>query len=303
MMDVTSNPAVSPDTCYEWINRTAYFFPSQRYHIYFRLLSYYNLYKTLLDTGARTGQYVVVRMTEAAGYKFGDFERALFPELMTLSELPEKRVCFREVVFSPWAYASVMFRCKEDAETRDKCLDCNGKGLSGSSLAIFRTRALQACSLVDQTPEMRGKRSRKSIVFVKRKQYHRWDGDMSQNFQRILTNQDEFVGELKSLFPDVDVHEIFMEEHDICEQMRLVHECDVFIGVHGAGLVHCWWLQDDAVLLELTPLSHTENRGFRTLTSLAGRRYRSLLIAGDKFRVSVDIEEAIKLIESISDLR
>ena len=147
MVDITSYPAVSTNTCKTWVNKTAYFFHSQRYHIYFRMYSYYNLYKTMLDTGGTPGEYVVVRMAESNGYKFEEFERSLFPELQTLGEFEAGTTCFREIVFSPWCYAAVMFRCKMERHTKMKCLECNGQGLFGTSLMTFRTRALQACSL------------------------------------------------------------------------------------------------------------------------------------------------------------
>ena len=299
MVEITSNPEISTDGCKEWVNKTAYFFHSQRYHIYFRLYSYYNLYKTLLETDARPGEFVIVRMAESNGYKFGDFERSLFPELRTLSEFEDQKTCFREVVFSPWCYAAVMFRCKMEMHTKSKCLECDGEGLLGTSLMTFRTRALQACSLVDQTAEERHNRERKSIVFVKRKPYHRWDGDVPHNFQRVLTNQDELLKEIKSRFHDVDLHDVYMEDLTLCEQMRLVHECDVFIGVHGAGLVHSWWLQHNAALLELVPSSHAGIPSFKTLTRLSGRRYHSLAISGDKFHVTVDISTTLKEIQKI----
>ena len=303
MKEITSNSAVPADHCQLWINKTAYFFHSQRYHVYFRMYSYYNLYKTLLERGASAGEYIVVRMAEAAGYKFEGFERSLFPELKTLSEFPEKRVCFREVVFSPWTYACVMFRCKMDHSTRVKCLECDGRDLHGTSLMTFRTRALQACSLQDQSREKRESRKERSIVFVKRKPYNRWKGDVSHNFQRVLTNQDDLIKELKSHFPSVKVHDVFIEDMDLCPQMSLVHECDVYIGVHGAGLVHAWWLQDDAALIELVPPNFNGNPSFKTLTLLAGRQYHSLRITGTTFCVSVDIHSVVSKIESIlSDL-
>ena len=301
MKEITSAPVVPSDSCHLWINKTAYFFHSQRYHIYFRLYSYYNLYKTLLDRKARPGDYIVVRMAEATGYKFEKFERSLFPELVTLSEFPNQRVCFREVVFAPWTYACVMFRCKMEGSTKQRCLQCNGKGLLGTAPMIFRTRALQACSLEDQTPEQRKSRKMKSIVFVKRKPYNRWKGDFSHNFQRVLSNQDSLISELKAHFSKASVHDVFMEDMDICEQMQLVHDCDVYVGVHGAGLVHAWWLHDDAAVLELVPSSQAGNPSFKTLTMVTGRRYHSLSISGSTYRVSVDVKRTISLIESIAD--
>lgn len=302
MKEVIRTSTVPPETCKTWINKTAYFFHSQRYHIYFRMFSYYNLYKTILDTGGEIGNYIVVRMSESQKYMFGDYERSLFPELITLGDLPNERVCFRKIVIAPWTYACVIFRCKMEGSTKQRCLQCDGRGLHGTTLLTFRTRALQACSLIDQTPEERKGRHTKSIVFVKRKPYIRWKGDYNSNFQRVLSNQDELIKELKKAFPQTIVHDVFMEDIDICEQMKLVHDCDVYMGVHGAGLVHSWWLHEDALLLELVPPSHAGIPSFATLTKLAGRRYKSIMIRGDTYRVSVNIESVISALKTVSNL-
>ena len=302
MKEVIRTSAVPSESCKTWINKTAYFFHSQRYHIYFRMFSYYNLYKTIVDRAAEMGSYIVVRMSESEKYMFGDYERSLFPELITLGDLPDERVCFREVVIAPWTYACVIFRCKMEGSTKQRCLQCDGRGLYGTTLLTFRTRALQACSLTDQTPEERKGRPSKSIVFVKRKPYIRWKGDYNSNFQRVLSNQDELINELKKAFPQTVVHDVFMEDIDLCEQMRLVHDCDVYMGVHGAGLVHSWWLHEDALLLELVPPSHAAIPSFATLTKLAGRRYKSFRIGGSTYRVSVDARSVINMLKEVSNL-
>ena len=48
---------------------------------------------------------------------------------------------------------------------------------------------------------------------------------------------------------------VYMEEMDICDQVRVAHSADILIGVHGTGLVHSWWMRDSGVLLELVSLT------------------------------------------------
>ena len=52
---------------------------------------------------------------------------------------------------------------------------------------------------------------------------------------------------------EVRLRSAYMEDLDICEQVRIAHESDVIIGVHGAGLVHSWWMRKGAILMELVP--------------------------------------------------
>ena len=44
-----------------------------------------------------------------------------------------------------------------------------------------------------------------------------------------------------------------MEDLPICEQIRYAHDADVLMGVHGAGLVHLWWIQEEALMFEFVP--------------------------------------------------
>ena len=85
------------------------------------------------------------------------------------------------------------------------------------------------------------------------------------------------------------------EDLGICEQISLVHNTDILIGVHGAGLVHLWWLQDHALLFELVPRSQLSNPTFKMLSTLTGRRYYSYtsVKGGDK-KVTVDEKDVIK---------
>merc|ERR1711879_469169 len=81
----------------------------------------------------------------------------------------------------------------------------------------------------------------------------------------------------------------------ICEQVAMAAMADVLIGVHGAGLVHLWWLaKKHATMIELEPRSQVGNPSFRkvflrtlitesmhifhfrTLTALSGKKYVSV---------------------------
>ena len=47
------------------------------------------------------GGFVVVRLNDPATYSFVDYERKLFPEVMTLKGLSNIATCFRKVVLVP----------------------------------------------------------------------------------------------------------------------------------------------------------------------------------------------------------
>ncbi len=283
IMKAPQKPALE---CQKWVNKTVFVLTTQPHHIYFRFLDYFNLHKAILDTVDVGGDFQVLRISDKKNYMFPEYEKWLFPELITLNDLPNGTVCFGKVVFAPWTYSAVPFRCKMEDSTRGRCLECNGRKLYGTAFMSFRKRVISACSLVDQSPEERARREKRSLVVILRKPYNRWDGDFHANFQRVLTNQNDVVSTLTREFPLTNVTTTFMENMPICEQIRMVHDADVLMGVHGAGLVHSWWLQEDALLFELVPVSMISNPSFKTLTKLSGRRYVGFTISSGVHAVS-----------------
>ena len=121
------------------------------------------------------------------------------------------------------------------------------------------------------------------------KAYHCFEGDKLTNFERVFVNSAELIDGLKKAFPMTNISTMYAEEMDICDQIKLVHQADVFLGVHGAGLVHLWWLQDHALIFELVPRSQLPNPTFKMLYTLTGRTRKG---------VSVNVADDIKQIKS-----
>jgi len=54
-------------------------------------------------------------------------------------------------------------------------------------------------------------------------------------------------------FPNVDVQRVDFAQSSFAEQMQLVAQSEVLVGMHGAGLAHLLWLPEHGGLLELRP--------------------------------------------------
>ena len=80
---------------------------------------------------------VLVRLSDATDYKFGNFERNLFPQLIMLSQLGSSAnnsesvgkdgddiTCFQKVVKVPWAYSAFPFRSVVDSRLKNQALKC-----------------------------------------------------------------------------------------------------------------------------------------------------------------------------------
>ncbi len=289
---------LQPSACDIWINKTVIFHVSNAIHIYFRFMNLYSVHKSILDSGAEEGEYQVIRIG-GGRYHFPDFDAALFPDALSLLDFPvNATVCFKKALLSPRSYQSIPFRCKMEVSVRGRCFECNGEKLTDSPFQSFRRRVLKACNIVD---EKLNKSS--TVVVISRKPYRRWGSDDLKKFQRVLRNEDEMVAKIRSTFPHAVVRVLHMEALSVCEQVRHAVEADVMLGVHGAGLVHFWWMREDAHALELEPSFQIGNPSFRMLTNLAGRNYQSEKTDGNtQLNIRVNIKSVITKIRSHIDI-
>ena len=297
---IVANKPESGSVCHKWINKTAFLYSGdQSIHVYFRMNAYFNLHKAIAREGVHPGEFVIIRLPYRGPqtYLFPEWERKLFPEMLHIDELPNATLCFRKLVLVPGAFSCILFRCKMGSNVRSSCFNCKGRGLYGSSLYAFRHRVLSSCGLQDEEHHI-GNR----ITIVSRTPYKRWSKDTAQNFQRVLGNEKELVTALEKNFPHTNVTVAHMEAIDICTQIRLAHDADVVMGVHGAGLVHIWWLQEDALAFELNPTFELSNPTFKMLSTLTGRNYRSINVSGSKHLVTVKIDNVIKELKSHTHL-
>ena len=267
---------VSSKKCTKWINNDVYLLSSNNVHIYFRFLDYFNLHKLLEDYRTDSTEKVhVIQVSESnfKKYLFPKFDQQLFPEasVYTLKQLGRKMVCFKRIVLVPRSYASFPFRCKMSLSLKRKCFECAKNNAKLLQLKSFRKRVLKSCSVEDKTSSS-PKQGIHNVVFISRKKYKRFPGDNPYKFKRILMNEKAVVSMLQSKF-SAKVKKVQMEKLGVCEQVKLAHSADLLIGVHGAGLVHLWWLRNDSLLYEIEPFSQTGNPSFSMLAELTGHHY------------------------------
>ncbi|KAL2091396.1 hypothetical protein ACEWY4_013659 [Coilia grayii] len=93
----------------------------------------------------------------------------------------------------------------------------------------------------------------------------------STEYRRIL-NQQELINALKTV-PSFEVRIVDYKYKDMpfLEQVRITHNSDIFIGMHGAGLTHLLFLPDWAVIFEL--YNCQDESCYRDLARLRGVHY------------------------------
>lgn len=89
---------------------------------------------------------------------------------------------------------------------------------------------------------------------------------------RKILNQNELVNALKTVSTfEVQIVDYKYKELGFLDQLRITHNTDIFIGMHGAGLTHLLFLPDWAAVFELYNCG--DERCYLDLARLRGVHY------------------------------
>ncbi|XP_072307772.1 EGF domain-specific O-linked N-acetylglucosamine transferase [Eucyclogobius newberryi] len=192
-------------------------------------------------------------MWDTSNYGYGD----LFSEtwraftdfdIIHLKTYDSKQVCFKDAVFS------LLPRMRYGLFYNTPLIsDCSSDGL----FRAFSQHVLHRLHIAQAGP----KEATVRVTLLARSTEHR----------RIL-NQVQLVNALKTV-PLLEVNVVDYKYKDVpfLEQLRITHNSDVFIGMHGAGLTHLLFLPDWAVIFEL--YNCEDESCYRDLARLRGIRY------------------------------
>lgn len=120
---------------------------------------------------------------------------------------------------------------------------------------------------------------------------------------RVLLNTARHLDNLRAHFPNVHIQAIDFAAILFDEQLGVIQETDVLVGVHGAGMAHSMFLPDESSVVEILP-HNLDYRVFRNLAKLRGHRYFSahaeLVGSGEWGSLDVDMDEDsfIELVEA-----
>ncbi|XP_062842194.1 EGF domain-specific O-linked N-acetylglucosamine transferase [Trichomycterus rosablanca] len=172
-------------------------------------------------------------MWDTSFYEYGD----LFSEtwrafsdhdVIHLKTYDSKRVCFRDALFS------LLPRMRYGLFYNTPLIsNCHTEGM----FRAFSQHVLHRLDIPQEGPKV----DRIRVTLLAR----------STAYRRIL-NQEELINALKAvpLF-EVKLVDYKYKDMPFLEQIRLTHNSDIFIGMHGAGLTHLLFLPDWAVIFEL----------------------------------------------------
>lgn len=137
----------------------------------------------------------------------------------------------------------------------------------------FRRLVLRAFGI--STRPHRGRRVR--VTLVRREDYRAHPRNPRGTIQRKLANERSLLGALRraEIGAPVEVRAVALELESVREQLRIVAETDLLVGMHGAGLTHALFLPDHAGLVELYPAYYSPaTRYFRRIAEWRGLHYQ-----------------------------
>lgn len=91
---------------------------------------------------------------------------------------------------------------------------------------------------------------------------------------RRLIDYKIYFSELTTKIPHLVVNMIDFSAITFADQLRIVRDTDILVGVHGAGLTHGMFLREGSVMVEVLPET-LKFKGFRNLAGLTGNTYLS----------------------------
>ncbi|XP_006896009.1 PREDICTED: EGF domain-specific O-linked N-acetylglucosamine transferase isoform X1 [Elephantulus edwardii] len=221
-------------------------------NMYHHFCDFLNLYITQhVNNSFSTDVYIVMWDTSSYGYGdlFSDTWKAFTDyDVIHLKTYDYKRVCFKEAVFS------LLPRMRYGLFYNTPLITgCQNTGL----FRAFSQHVLHRLTITQEGP----KDGKIRVTILAR----------STEYRKIL-NQNELVNALKTVSTfEVQIVDYKYRELGFLDQLRITHNTDIFIGMHGAGLTHLLFLPDWAAVFEL--YNCEDERCYLDLARLRGIHY------------------------------
>uniref|UniRef100_UPI00359025C7 EGF domain-specific O-linked N-acetylglucosamine transferase isoform X1 n=2 Tax=Myxine glutinosa TaxID=7769 RepID=UPI00359025C7 len=219
--------------CEVVIDRPTYFMKLDAgVNMYHHFCDFVNLYISQHVNNSFSTDVNIV-MWDTSSYYYGDLFSSTWKaftdhDVIHLKDFDHKRVCFRNAVLS--LLPRMRYGLFYNTPLISNC----------HSTALFRAFSQHVIYRLNITQHENKERKVRVTLLTRSTQYRR------------ITNQKQLERAMKTVsLLDVRVVDYKFKEIDFTEQLRITHNSDVFIGIHGAGLTHLLFLPDWAVIFEL----------------------------------------------------
>lgn len=241
--------------------------------------------KEVLDYDVADQQVLLMdKMPNGAGVEL--IEKAFAPVhgVHRISKYQNQKVMFKRLIFHLESPAALIF--PETSTTGpQKCRD-------SSLFDAYRRHVLQAFDLLDVSPPP----IPSATLIVRRR-------TPLKNVGRVLENEEEVVSTMQQQAPHLlRTQVVDLAALMLADQLRIVRQSNILVGVHGAGLSWILFAADEAVLLEIHP-SYREDRHFRHIARMANKDYMPMrstvreTCLGTSDNVHVDMPEFLRALD------
>lgn len=145
-------------------------------------------------------------------------------------------------------------------------------------LAEFRTQVLSPFSIRPITGEVRKTRcmtNSLSVLVVWRRDYISHPRNPEGKVARKVSNEGEFLSAIRDKFRNFSIHAVQLDLHPVAEQLKLVAESDIFIGMHGSAFGYVSLMSPGGGVLEMWPQYWGQNWHMEYLATRNGLAYKS----------------------------
>ncbi|XP_014780252.1 EGF domain-specific O-linked N-acetylglucosamine transferase isoform X1 [Octopus bimaculoides] len=221
-------------------------------NLYHHFCDFINLYLTQhMNNSFSTDIYIV--MWDTSPLRYGELFELTWKAftkhpIIRLGDYNGKRVCFKDAVFSflPRMRSGMYYNMP-------LVPGCEKSGY----FRAFSQHILHRLNISQEGPLLHKIR----VTVLTR----------STTYRRIL-NEEELVNALKTISEfEVEAVDFNFRQMSFYDQLKISHNSDIFIGMHGAGLTHALFLPDWAVLFEL--YNCEDEFCYKDLSHLRGVKY------------------------------
>ena len=138
-------------------------------------------------------------------------------------------------------------------------------------LSGFRQFVLQRLGIPEpQKPDC----DKLSILYIWRRDYVAHPRNPSGVIGRKIRNEEELLKATKSQFPTFQVNGVQLDKFNVTEQLRLISQSNIYIGMHGAAMTFSIFLPPKSAVIELYPQYYKSTNWHMTMTAKwAGHQY------------------------------
>ena len=169
-------------------------------------------------------------------------------------------VRFAHAVFVPPGYSSMLYSELNGVSS------CPHPSRAVSAFAPFMLRSFGLAYGAATEPTLK-------ILFISRRPYNNTHVQHLR-ISRQIGNEKELIGILAS-HPNVKVTVVEFSGHSYRDQLALVAQHDVMVGMHGAGMTHLLWLPPWAGVFEMYPRTGMGWKCYQHMSHWSGFVYDS----------------------------